>query len=634
MSLAEPAASPGARWARVGTIATYALLGIVAFVGLNAALVSRGVVPEYDALSYTDAAMRLHLVLSGGSLELLGAGLPYTNTLDVVLLALLYNIFDYHVGVWLIHSGYVVLFAWLAHRLLGAGAALVLLACAVAHVHFLHQYVYLISEMKVGMLLALFIACLFHEEVARHRAMLFWITILLLFVRTIDILFIVPLVAVQVALRWRGRRAEALAAVKAVGLAILVLSPMLLHNGIQLVRRLAGIVASGQVENWRDMTGVYDKLGLLRAYRRDLLAYHEPLVYLFCFAIAIGLVLLVVRRSRGLGHFRDGLLGLLVVFAVLMQAQTNNVMVVYWLFILAALCLALLMRATLKPRYVVFAGLVLAALAVRQVGLGFVQHNRSIEAGRPVVEMANALARRIASVEAPVLFMNFGGVGALDPHGYEVALRRTLPVATTGSSISYRTPLEAYTSVMESANVAFIANQNFLWPAFMGVNRKTEEIAAFMAARGRSLGFERAERVLFDSDPSRYVDVYVRPTVKVRFLPDKWLGGEAPVILKGGGGTFAGLALDVDVVVPGGVTDPAFTFPFAAVLSDSEGRSLRSARVGGPGKGTLSFSLEGLAPGVYRIKFDKTFKPGGNDNRRLSVQYVDARLRSAEVEKK
>jgi hypothetical protein len=186
--------------------------------------------------------------------------------------------------------------------------------------------------------------------------------------------------------------------------------------------------------------------------------------------------------------------------------------------------------------------------------------------------------------------------------------------------------------VMESANVAFIANQNFLWPTFMGLNRNTEEIAAFMAARGRSLGFERAERVLFDSDPSRYIDVYTRPTVsvKLKYLRhnDKWLDAETALVLRTAGATLDDYKLDIDVMVPG-VNDPAFALPLTAVLVGPAGAAgPRTAIVRHAGPARLTFSLDGLAAGEYRLQFDKTFSSAA-DPRRLAAVFVDARVRYA-----
>jgi hypothetical protein len=626
---------PG-RWERVALYALYGLVGCVLFMGLNAVMLSRATVPDYDALSYTDAALRVYLGLSGADFNVtkmsgLGrvvwAGLPFTNTLDVLLVALLFEIIDYHIAVWLIHSAYVILFVWLARRLLGSATTLVLFSCAVAHSFFLHQYVNLISEMKVGLLLALFVVYLFNERIERHRAALAWITVLLLFARTINLAFILPLVALHLALRWRRRRGEALAAMKSVGLPILVLSPMLLYHAYYMFQYMADM---GEViRNWQDMTGVYNKLDLLKSYAREMGQYHAQLATVYAVALITGVAAYALWRPAQLRYFRDATLAFVVVFAVLMQAHTNNVMVVYWVFILAAVCLTLLLRGVAKERYLVVAGIVLAAVALRQSGLNFLQYKKELARGRPVIEMANALVKRIAAVDAPELFSNFGGVGALDPYGFELALRRTIPTPSV-DALNYATPVEAYMEAFSRANIALVANRSFLWPAYVGINGKTAEIAALMAKEGPAMGFQAVERVFFDSDPTRYIDVYVRPTalVKLKYAAynDMWLDAETPIVIKSPGPSLDGYVLSVDVMSPGGVSDPAFTYPFTATLADADGRPRRTVAMKGPGNGTLPFPLDGLPPGVYRLQFDKTFKPAGEDHRQLSVMYLGSRM--------
>jgi len=602
---------------------------LIAYLGLNVAVVSKGVVPGYDGLAYLNAAMRVHLWLSGGGVESFTQLHRGTNNLDVVLAALMYKLVDYHVAIWAIHTAYLVLFAYLARRLLGTSSALLLLVWAVSTTYFLHQYTNFISEMKVGMFLCLFIAYLFDENVSRHLRELFVIVVLLILLRIINLLFIMPLLFTYGVYRWRDleRRGEVIRVMKAVGLAMLVLLPLIIF---QLRHTVPFMIAIGRHtgENWQDMTGVYNKKDLLISYATGVWKYNPSFVGGALAAFAVAALLAMTRGRARLGEASRFLAGFVVVVLVLMQAKTNNIMVVYWVYILLGLVALAVLRA-FANRFVISAlGISLVPLAIWMNYGQFRSANQALAQEIPIAQLADGIKRALAPIARPVMCVNFIGVGPLDPPGLDIVLGR--PVSLNGLNlVSYATPFEEYVKAFQDCNIAVIANRNFMWPHFLGVNRHTEEIARYVAENAPRLGFVRAARENFDQDPSRYVDIYVRPSIDVMLkyarFNDFWLEPDTTVILRAPAdqvGVLDGYRADIDIMVPS-VNDSQYALPLTAVLSNAAGQPVRSVRIDQTGNSRISFALEGLEPGSYRLSFDKSFSTR-EDPRRLSALFSAA----------
>ena len=500
-----------------------ALLALLIGLGLILATSARGIVPGYDAVEYVRAAQFIHtgllgeaaagLTRVGAAVAVTWARLPFTNTLDVLLLGLAYDVADYHLSVVLIHACYLLLFAYLARRLLGRAPALLLLVWATSQTYFLHQFTNFLSEMKVGMFLALFVVALFHDDV-ESRWPLFWITVLLLLLRTADLLFVLPLVVAHAAFVWRradGPR-TAVAAAKAVGLACLVLLPLLVHELKGLIPYLYVASYSDMAQNWRDMAGVSGKWDLVMSYVTGVAAYNHAFAVSAALAIAVGAALSLRDSRRRLTLFRGTVVGSLVVFAVLTSAQSNNIMIVYWVYALLGVVAVCLLKALLTERHLALLAYALIPVAIAQNADAFTRANDVLIEALPVQELAESVCKGMAGVSQPSVFQNYAGIGPLDPHGLEIA-SPTVVGWVPVNSISYNTPLSAYLEALDRANVALIANRNFLWPPYIGINRRTEELARYVGENASKMGLTRARRLVFDADPSRCIDVYTRPTL-------------------------------------------------------------------------------------------------------------------------
>jgi hypothetical protein len=504
-----------------GLILAILLAALVSF-GLVLALSARGIVPGYDAVSYVNAAQSVHTGLvtgvaacftkTGAAGAVNWVGLPFTNTLDVLLLALAYGVVDYHLGVLLLHTGYLLLFAHLARRLLGGASALLLFVWAVSHPYFFHQYTNFLSEMKVGMFLALFVVTLFHENVERHVRPLFWITVMLLLLRIADLLFVLPLVLAHAAFVWRRETGfgKAVAATRSVGLACLVLSPLLVYEMTLLVPYLYRASYTDMAQNWRDMSGVASRWGLVESYVSGVGQYNRVFGWSSVLAIIAGTVLSTRDHGRRLTLFRGTALGSLVVFAVLCSAQSNNIMIVYWAYVLLGVVTTSLLRAFLSERHLVLLAFALLPVAFAQNAEGFHRARQALVDARPVRDLAEGLCESLAEVDRPAVFQNYVGIGPLDPLGLEIASRSILDRVPV-NQVSYTTPLSAHLAALERANVALIANRNFIWPHYMGLNRRTEELARYVSENASRIGLTRTRRLLFDADPERFIDVYTRP---------------------------------------------------------------------------------------------------------------------------
>jgi hypothetical protein len=629
------------RLARWPAALLWVLVAFLIYLALNGAAISLGHVPDYDGLVYVNAAMKVNLGLSGLGLDYFHqttgnvqwAGLPFTNTLDVLVVALLWNLIDYHLALWLIHSAYLVLFVVLMRRILRAPTVLMVLAWASCSLFFLHQYLSFISELEIGLYVMLFVAYLFHDEVERHLPELFLITLLLLLMRTINLALIGPLVAVFTVLRWldRPRRRQIWPVWKAVGLAILLLLPLLAHEARWLILYV-GKTTSDTAQNWRDMTGVYSKGDLLAAYRRGLETYDGRLMRATVAAAIAAIALQLSPWRSRMTRPREYAIGALVVFGVLMQALTTNTMVVFWVFALIGLFVAALLDAYLRPWQVAVAGAVVAAMSVQQNHEAYRRLNVELAQRAPLTRVLAQLSDAVAQVERPVICSNYGGVGPIDIYALELAAHRKLGYMAL-DTIAYTIGTEAYVRALEECNIALVANRNFMWSNYLGVNHQTEAVARYMAVNAAAMGFAPMRHIEFDDDPARTIDVFDRPSAKVslKYLrrADSWLEASTPVRLAwpGAARPLDRYVLEVDVMIPQ-VAAPKYALPLQATLVTSDGRTVGAARIERRGDQTLAFPLDGLAADTYRLEFDRTFRAPG-DRRELSAQFRDVRLRFA-----
>lgn len=627
------------RFARWPTVLTWILAGILIFIALNAAAILVGHIPDYDGLVYVDAAMKVNMGLSGAGRDYFHqatgnvqwVGLPFTNTLNVLVAALLYNLIDYHIILWLLHTAYFVLFVVLLRRILRAPTVLFVVAWVACQPFFLHQYLNFISELEVGLFLTLFVAYLFHEDARRHLWALFTITVLLLLMRAINLAFIAPLVATFTVLRWadRGRRGEIWPVWKAVGLAVLLLSPLLAHEVPWLVYyvRKAGTLTG---RNWQDMTGIYSKMDLAHAYRDDLRIYSWPLSLAALAAFVAALLIQVSPWRARLARTREYAIGAAVVFAVLMTALTNNIMVVFWVFALMGLFVAALLEAYVRPWMVGVAAIGVAVLALGVNHESYRRVNLQLIQRKPLVPVLARLSQAVYDVEDPVICPNYGGVGPIDIYAIEVSQHRKLGYLTVDTT-SYSTSTDAYLQSLRGCNLAFVANRNFMWPEYLGINHQTEPVWHFMNENAEKLGFAHADRIEVDGDPTRTIDIYDRPSVKVslRYLmyDDFWLEERTPVRVQWPHAKrkLDRYRLELEVMVPEVPASPGFTLPLRASLVNAQGREVGRVDIAHSGDQKLEFALDGLDPGTYQLQFDKIFQSPG-DPRKLSALFRSAHV--------
>lgn len=621
--------APGERLADVGT-----LIVLVASVlaGVKVTTASMSLVPEYDALSYLNDAFHLFLAFSGTPGEHLSwAHVPFTNTLDAIVVALLWKLTGFQAAVWAVQTAYLVLFVGLARRIFSPAETLMLLAWAVAQTRFLPLYTSFISELKVGLMLVLFVAYLFHPRAREHPVALFVITLLLIGLRTIDLLFVAPLCLLYAGLRFlqpprRGEIMPTLAPVVAAGLLFL---PVLYFEGRKLLVHV-GYTLSATRQNWQDMTGVHGRFDLLAAYWTGVGEYNVRLRTLTVAAVLVVLVVLATRHRARLRPLFEPFLATLAVFVVLMNAASTNSYVIFWVYMMIGLLATLLLDA-LAPRGLFLAlVMLLAATALIADYAGLRIRLREIPLEAPVSVLSRDIAQTLREYPSPVVFANFGGVGALDIPGLELAAGRTLG-APQVDAVRYDVPFAAYLQALADSNVALIANRNFFFTPYWGINQNTAAIAQEMRSHATEWGWLPVRQLLVNRDPGRSVDVYVRPWASVLLKytrwRDLWMDDRTPVVLQLPAGTHVppGYSLQLHLAVPG-VADPAFQPPWTVTLLDVAGRSVASTQVANAGESTVALPVDGLAPGEYELRFDKTFS-NPPDPRKLSAQLLGVAVR-------
>lgn len=635
--------APSGVWAQTPIYLLYLLVGYILFLGLNIAVSMIGVVPGYDALAYVNAAMRINYGFMHAELDpflwvdatgsIRWVGVPFTNTLDVVVTALLYNIIDYHIAIWIIHSAYILLFVVFCRKIFSPATTLMFLIWVVSNTYFLHQYTNLISEFKVGVFLALFIAFLFHDDVTKHLKSIFWIVIILIFLRIINILFILPLVVTYALIKWRMDRHlnSVIPVLKAVGMAFLVLSPLLLHEISYLVPYIYNNSKTDMAQNWQDMAGVQGKWELFMSYINGVFSYNRRFAKVAVILIGVGSILWMTSLRGKLRMPLGYLIGAVVVFAILMQAQANNIMVVYWLFVLLGLVAISLLSSVLKEKYLVVISFVMLPFAISMNYVNFSHAVAGIQENKQISELANSLVENIATIEKPILFQNYAGVGPLDSHGLEVAGNLIIRY-TSINNISYNTKISDYLAALDATNVAFIANTNFMWPDYLGINHKTEELAKIVNSDFARLGYMKLDRLFYNANPSQYIDIYARPSLRVALkysrYDDYWLDLETPIVIDSANDAWPldGYQIEMDVMVPEVDYADNFALPLTAKLVDKDNAVVGVYSIKQSGESKIRFSLNGYRGGAYKLIFDKSFTPA-NDARNLVVLFRDSSLK-------
>jgi hypothetical protein len=312
--------------------------------------------------------------------------------------------------------------------------------------------------------------------------------------------------------------------------------------------------------------------------------------------------------------------------AVLMQAATTNGQVAFWLFALVALLAGLWMRALLPPVVTAAAALVLFAGALAQQYHVFVAAYGRTSPDAPLYRLQREMVHAMDDLQRPQIYSNFGGVGPLDARGLEIPLGRVVGWAH-GDQVSYLDSLEPYLDSLKFADVAFIANRNFMWPDYIGVNRHTEELSRYLETNGAAMGWIHASRLLFDGDTGEYIDVYRRAIVEVKLkwrrFGDAWMDLETPVVIRAPGAEAVprDSVLEVKVMVPQ-TGDASFVPPFKATLEDDTGKRIAQAGITAFGENMLRFPVGGLPPGRYRLTFDRSFASA--DPRKLVASFLGA----------
>jgi hypothetical protein len=593
--------------------------------------------PDYDALSYVTYALMLKeflfdgasykAVISAQGLSLLP--LPFTNTLDVLILAGLWPFLDFHASIFLVHSAYLLFFFYIFRKTLEPAYALLLFNVCVGYGLFFSQFVHFISELKVGLGYVAIILLLFVADAERVRWQIFAVSALLVFLRVFNGAFVLAFAFVYFAVNFRkGDFKElllTLGALLAPVVIYLIILPDNLWDFLDYYKK------GGQnLHVWVAMSGIHNKWELLSYYWNMAMKQYNPVfVVLFVGGSVLSAVGLVygapdrqIKPASVLGFWG----AVLVMSVALVAPAVSNVHLVYWFYVTCGLIAIVLLR-WVNPRFVGALSIIVSICVVCFLWIVFQQQLRVTDSRRQISEVSRELSREIAKIENPVVFTNFHGVGPLDTAGMQLYVGRSIGYARR---INLTGRLEGVgedelRTLLSRSNVMILAHDNYFWPNYVAWNRYVANVYGLAVDIAPALGFRRVASYLYDKNPRLPFDVWVKPSARAGVSGDGWLESEVNIgISDTTEAILEGFLLDFDIQVhdPG---QPEFAPPIEFALLDQASHKISSGVISAYGKSSLCMNFSGK-PGTYKLVSDKKFSTNA-DKRNLVAQLRSLSIR-------
>lgn len=618
---------------------------ITLYSGMLLARRSVGTIPNYDALSYVVSALNVHFALLGPEglhpltlswqsiVASLKATLPFTSTLDVLLLALLWDFADLHILVLLLHTAYLAIFLYLVRRYWGNMVAATAFFAIVATPVFFTQYTQFISEMKVGLMVALLLGLLFDLNVdakPRHIALA---AFLLLLARLASLSFIVAFALLWLLRHWRERRSvKVWTVIGAMLLPLLTVALCLPENFLRQYEYIRHHSSEG-VKNWQLLTGIHSKLDLLQFYLREVWRYNEIVVAL-CIFLSVLAAMQGLRRGNAVAPRTQVLrtswlwIGMLAVGVIMMSAAYSNGQIVFWVYasLVMASCIFVARNSGWLARLQL---LVIAAVAAFLLPQRLNAEFAGVARYQPLTPVARAIAADIRGMQDPVLYANFFGMGPLDIDGIALAAARPLGMQNADDLVAFTEgiPEDRMSAALGASNVLLLNEAAKLWPKYIGVNTLTKQRYDFLRVHAPEHGFTLVNRHFIEGDFKESIEVWIKPYVNLTgkyAAYDKWLDRTTPLsILHPTIRRLENYRLDVDVTVRN-PKSTGFSPPFEVRMLDGLDREVARTRIVQFGENRLCFDFSGVT-GTYTLVSDKTFV-APPDPRALFAQYRASRL--------
>lgn len=511
-------------------------LTIIFCIGALLATLGLKVIPGYDGASYLQMAFVTHQALaSSAEAPPLESVLPFTNTLDVLLVGLFWDWAPYNLLVMVIHSAYLVFFWMMLSRVLQPPAAAMLLALSLGTGYLFSQYLNLLSELKIGLLLSLLLVYLFAVDARKVVWSLFWISLLLVFLRLAAFAFLAVIAAIYLVWRWRNdtpwEKARVIAALTTPLILRLALFPGHLAAQYNYLSQ-----HTGQWRHvWQQMSGVHNHWELLGFYGRALLQYNPVFVFSSSVMVLLALSLLFshLRTDRSPAAAPDAariialFCAILGLFAVLAVPGNPNINLAYWPFVLLTTGGALVMH--LNYRKLIAPGALAAVpVAIATLVPAIDGQLEKLEIFGKFTPLALELSEAVSGLNDPAIFQNFAGVAPLDTNaGLTITSGKPLIlISRNGSNLNGEAPDTAEVEqILRKADVLLLARENYFWPSFVGINQQTAAFHALAVSMAVDHGFRQRKQVYLPNDPEKSVEVWSKSPLAPANDFSRWNNG-------------------------------------------------------------------------------------------------------------
>lgn len=614
------------------------LIALILYFGLVIALANKGIIPKYDGLSYFanvlllkeyffDSAPFKTIQTAHG---LLKAPIPFTNAFDVIFAAALWPIVDLHVSVYLVHAGYVLYFYKIFRRVYGEVYALMLISACIGYGLFFSQFSNLISELPVGLGFVAIISLLFVGNPDHNRWNIFITALLLILLRVFNIAFLSAFALVYLIVTYKKKStSEQLANLTP------LLAPILFYF-ILLPQNIAGFLEYAMKGNenlhvWIAMSGINNKYELATYYLHNIFTLYSrffPIILVFLSIFSVGLLNAsrkenVIKISNLYGFVAS----VVLMYIAFMQPSVSNINIVYWPYAIFCLVGVVLFRSTNNIASI-YVALLFALYATSVLWSGFQNQLIETKANRSISELSHAVAANIKSLQNPILFSNFHGIGAVDPYGLQLALGKTFDYAMRNNLVGRVDSVteDELHKLLEQSNILLLAKSNYFWPKYIEWNKFIPEVYQSAIRMAPALGYQYLTTHYYDESPEFAFDVWVKPEVKVSpSYSDGWLSEITGVkVISPTRDSLDEFKINLELIFhnPG---DNLFVPPIKFELIDHNETVVSAGALENFGKTSLCMNFSSKA-GHYKLKADRSFSTP-TDARKLVAQLISSSMK-------
>ncbi len=520
----------------------YIIIGILFFFGLSYASMTLNTVPDYDELAYVKYVSIIQEYLNnfiqyGYKTSIYELPVAQTNTLNNYLVALVTLILPLSYATLLLNFSYILFTIYVLKKFFDSYFISIFLIFVASNFYFMHLLGTYISELSVGLLLVSVTVLTFFDKESKYSRLLIMSIILLLLSRTINLVFLAGTLGIVICIYLFDKNKVRIKQIfKSYFYAIILLSPILFITiKSQIMYIVANGTESGLAQNWRDMIGIESALDL-PLYIINTSTYYNPYLLHVLFFVSLVFIFIYKNNINKLKEFLSIFLMICMVVFAFSNANSSNVMVIFWFYSLCALLLTYILFSVLVKLNNLLLNRVIYILGfVMLLVFSFVNYsNKSIyhDNRSEIYKISKEISTELNNFESNNLIAaNYQGIGPLDVgSGLQVFEFNKLH-ENHFDKLGYDKDLSYYSEALSKSDILILANRNFLWEdyaKFINLDRYIENIYNEITSKKEEFGFYTYKRIYYKNDPERFFEILIKPQIKLN-LPydhikgDKWL---------------------------------------------------------------------------------------------------------------